>query len=228
MQDRTVRKRSTFLPKSKYVFAAMKLATTPDASAALMETWGSKVSEARMEDNPAVQEMALLVAEHAQFVILSDPNNANPWDREVAASRTEQFNKRLTDLATKDLATQKLTYTFAIEPGEPLKRGYFNEDGNAVATKERLGMDLWFDRWLKDRDLINQGSFIYERGEGEKAKVDPEGNPVRVSDDKLKTIILDEKTGFEAYMRKNVKGIELDVEDLSPEIQAAPSSEAGI
>ncbi|KTC66816.1 substrate of the Dot/Icm secretion system [Legionella birminghamensis] len=125
----------------------------------------------------------------------------------------------------KKLASGPIKLDFALNQETKIIRG-FSSNGNVLPAGDPLlaALDLTFNAWLAERNMISKGSRIYECDSNGDIKKDAAGNRVNVDAVKLSKMISDPEHGFQKTLSS--KGVNVTVEQHRYPEQRAEAKQA--
>lgn len=212
------------LPSAERLIQCMQLATTAEASTYLYQQ-ATKIF-AKMRDQAPVQQVIDNLKLQADTATLVEENkDAGIWSGKPRAPDFAVLQSGLSSKAAAVITemmgsrTTNVTFDYAVGAAAQFLRGY-SKDGLPLPDEVVAELDTLFSSWLSENNMISKGGVIYQADENGQIKKDAKGNPAVVDVDKLRERISNNADGFERYVEKNSKTIQLKAQE-----QAYPEAE---
>ncbi|KTC64894.1 Dot/Icm secretion system substrate (plasmid) [Legionella adelaidensis] len=234
------------MPSSNSLYAAMRVATTPEAADYLVQQFEQKLKDSGMY----AQSQGLLnsLKVFAETVHREHDSSFHVWEGDKGILRVsnpqeaQRINNQDSTLKeySKTVVDKSVDFGFAVNQESELRRGY-SSDGKEVDEKLKTMLDNYFNAWVVNKDMAVLDGVVYEavtavkdeKGKQEKVlvdyKKDSAGNPIPADPDKVAKAILDKDDGLKAYVEKANPTIKLDTKQYAfPAPEAAPEKGSGM
>lgn len=191
-------------PDSDALQKCFSIATTPEAAdymLAELKTVFKKFKNFKSTDAVLAQ-----AEEYVRNVHLQREGRADPWSGKTDLKTDFQnLQKNLASLAEESLvgqASTRFNMDYAVSQNSELLRAFTANDV-PVDEKTSKAMDLLFNSYLSESNLVCKGSILFEADEHGNIKKDPAGNPIKGDVEKIK----DQIEHFNEHLAK--KGISI-------------------
>lgn len=127
------------------------------------------------------------------------------------------------DIQSK-LPNTKIRHDIQIENDASYIRA-FSKGGQTLEKSLEANMDTMFNSWLAEKGYLSKNSTIYQQDEKGSVLLDKNKRAVKAEPEVIRTLLKDEKEGFEAYMSR--KDIDLSTHQKIPEVQSESTPARG-
>ncbi len=214
------------LPDADAITKCMLLSSTAEAAEYLL-TQAKGIFE-KMMGQESVKKVIDLLKAHADNINLIKRDSGGSWAGKPISSDFNKLQHELAAEASKFMSEQAKTikFDYAVSKDSALLRGY-SSNGKPLDNEMVSAMDILFNAWLAENNMISKGGVIYEGTKNGQMKQDEQGQPIRANAKMLREKISSNDGGFEQYVHKNNKSVELMIQQQPyPEQQVAPEEVA--
>lgn len=197
---------SPHIPNSDDISKCMAVATKPEAAEYCYARVTEVFKAAKKLDKSIVSSVMETVSDYVDYVILAH-SGGNEWAGKSPPSAFQNYQEGLATIAAKIIHDKKVELDYAISDDSQFLRGY-TSDGNALDDESASAMDKSFNAWLASNELYSKGGFIYKSPADGQMDME-EDDPVKVNADEFRELIQDPNKGFEQYMRKTNKSVQM-------------------
>ncbi|BCA93986.1 hypothetical protein TUM19329_03470 [Legionella antarctica] len=196
---------------------AMSVAeTSVEAADYLVTQFRQVLTDAKMLDQCGdILKKVEDFAKYTKFKLLS---SSQPWlgqSPESSDFKNMQANMAIDavkDLESLSVGVEDVTFDFAISDNSEFLRGC-SLKGKALEATDKL-----FNSWLADKNLVSQGSTLYDANANGQIKRDAQDKPAKANPNEVRKLITDPEQGFSQYME--TKGIKVTChEQVFPTVQ---------
>ena len=220
------------LPSAATLTECMRLSTTSEAATYLAVQAKARLANL-LDDGPVKKVISILEAHAKNVELATGKGSENLWSGKPLPTDFEELQSKSAaeaDAAIKklmgDKPIDKLVFDFAVGNNAELLRGY-TANGQPLGEDLVKAMDKLFNAWLAENKLISKGGVIYEGTEDGQLKIDKQGNPVRANAEALREKIASQTDGFEQYVQKHNKSVQIEIQPQPYPQQQAEVEEAG-
>jgi hypothetical protein len=211
------------LPDAQAITRAIEVATAAPSAAYLSDGFDERIKAEKQENVPAFRDVSTLLKSNADNLAIVADTDGEYWAAKKPLLPSAALQQAYVEKASQALGQLKVNviFNFAVSDESEFVRGYGPADAPVQLLDDMFNAWLAEKRWVNNVATDNEGrphSFIYNRAtEGaEASKVNPEG---------FRQAVMDEKTGFAAYVQQKSKALTLDARP-NPFIAPAPKEEA--
>jgi hypothetical protein len=219
----------SFIPDSDAISKCMAVSTTPEAADYLFDELTEVFKSAKSLAESVINSVMETVNDYVNYVKLAHAGG-DEWGGKTPPSSFQNYQEGLAAITAKIMRDKKVELDYAIGDDSQFLRGY-TSDGIPLDEESITAMDKSFNAWLATNQLYSKGGTIYESTPEGEIKMDGD-NPIKVKADDFRQLIQDPVKGFEKYMVKTNKSMQMSIypqeyqaaEEPSPSPDASSSS----
>jgi len=217
----------TFVPDSDAFTKCLEVAANdPEVLYYLRDRAQEIFSSSKSMSETVINSVMGTINDYINYVELAHASRGDEWVGKIPTSPFQNYQEGLAAIASKIMSGKKVEFDYDMGDDSQFLRRYISED-NPLDEHSEEAMDKSFNAWLAANHLYSKSGIIYESTPDGHIKMEGD-NAVKVNADDFRKLIKDPKKGFEQYMSRTNKSMQVtmyDQQEYQPSETPTPKNE---